>query len=196
MLGRQNASALAKAGIKAIAISSETATPANFMAIRAFNYRALVVSPEQLMKLDGEFERMLKDPLFALRVVSVIIDKAHCLTEWGEFRPEYKELGRLQYIHPTTIPLMITSAMLANDVLLTTIRLLHMHPDKMTVICHSTDCPNIKIGVRKIKYALNSFAGLAFLIPEGWKPGDPPLPKFLILFDDIQDTINAITYLC
>ncbi|KIK79867.1 hypothetical protein PAXRUDRAFT_160112, partial [Paxillus rubicundulus Ve08.2h10] len=30
MLGRQNASALAKAGIKAIAISSETATPTNF----------------------------------------------------------------------------------------------------------------------------------------------------------------------
>ncbi|KAF9220081.1 hypothetical protein BS17DRAFT_684031, partial [Gyrodon lividus] len=70
------------------------------------------------------------------------------------------------------IPLMITSAMLTNNVLLTTICLLHMHPDKMTVICRSTDHPNIKIGVRKIKYALNSFVDLAFLIPKGWKPGD------------------------
>ncbi|KIK73785.1 hypothetical protein PAXRUDRAFT_177473, partial [Paxillus rubicundulus Ve08.2h10] len=187
MLGRQNASALAKAGIKAIAISSETATPANFM---------VMVSPEQLMKPDGEFERMLKDPLFTLQVVSVIIDEAHCLTKWEEFQPEYKELRHLQYILPETIPLMITSTTLANDALLTTIFLLHMHPDKMTVIHCSTDCPNIKIGVRKIKYALNSFMDLAFLIPKGWKPGDPPPPKFLILFDDTQDSINAVSYLC
>ncbi|KIK79866.1 hypothetical protein PAXRUDRAFT_95528, partial [Paxillus rubicundulus Ve08.2h10] len=66
----------------------------------------------------------------------------------------------------------------------------------MTVIHRSTDRPNIKIGVRKIKYALNSFTDLAFLIPEGWKPGDPPPPKFLIFFDDIQDAINVVTYLC
>ncbi|KAG0707218.1 hypothetical protein DFH29DRAFT_797092 [Suillus ampliporus] len=66
----------------------------------------------------------------------------------------------------------------------------------MTFIRHSTDCPNIKIGVRKIKYALNSYADLAFLIPEGWNTEDPPPPKFLVFFDDIQDAINAAWYLC
>lgn len=62
---------------------------------------------------------------------------------------------------------MITSATLTNDALVTTTRLLHMRLDKMTIIRRSTDCPNIKIGVKKLKYALSSFADLAFLIPEG-----------------------------
>ncbi|KIK90932.1 hypothetical protein PAXRUDRAFT_104678, partial [Paxillus rubicundulus Ve08.2h10] len=56
------------------------------------------ISPEQIMKPDGEFERLLKNQLFMACVISVMIDKAHCLTEWGEFQPEYRELGRLRYI--------------------------------------------------------------------------------------------------
>ncbi|KIK96815.1 hypothetical protein PAXRUDRAFT_66968, partial [Paxillus rubicundulus Ve08.2h10] len=59
----------------------------------------------------------------------------------------------------------------------------------------SSDRPNLKIGVRKIKYALNSYANLAFFIPTGWKISDPLPPKFLIFFDDIQDVINAARYL-
>ncbi|KAG2065822.1 hypothetical protein BDR04DRAFT_1031771, partial [Suillus decipiens] len=63
------------------------------------------------------------------------------------------------------------------------------------MIHHSSDCPNIKIGVRKIKHALNSYASLAFLIPTGWKVGDLPPPKFLIFFDSILEAINAALYL-
>ncbi|KAI6106353.1 hypothetical protein EDD16DRAFT_1490953, partial [Pisolithus croceorrhizus] len=66
----------------------------------------------------------------------------------------------------------------------------------MVIICWSSDRPNIGIGVKKIKYALNSFADLTFLIPTGFKMGDPPLPKFLVFFDDIPDSINAACVLC
>ncbi|KIJ62204.1 hypothetical protein HYDPIDRAFT_94679, partial [Hydnomerulius pinastri MD-312] len=65
----------------------------------------------------------------------------------------------------------------------------------MVTVRRSSNRPNIKIGVKKIKYALNSYADLAFLIPTGWKAGDPLPPKFLIFFDDIQDAINAAPYL-
>ncbi|KAG1898743.1 P-loop containing nucleoside triphosphate hydrolase protein, partial [Suillus fuscotomentosus] len=116
MLGKQNATSLAKAGIRAISISSETATTANFAAIRALQYQAVPVSPEQIMKPNGEFERLLKDDLFSSRIISIIIDEAHCLTDWGEFRPEYKELGRLRYILPPAVPIMITSATLTKHV--------------------------------------------------------------------------------
>ncbi|KIK76827.1 hypothetical protein PAXRUDRAFT_168656 [Paxillus rubicundulus Ve08.2h10] len=185
MLGKQNAASLARAGIQAIAINSETSTLSNFM------YWVIIVSPEQLMKANGDFKKQLKNTLFASRIISVVIDKAHCLTDWGDFRPEYKELQRLRYILLDTIPIMITSATLTKDTLSNALQLLHMHRDKLTTICRSSDCPNLKIGVRKIKYALNSYADLAFLIPTGWKIGDPLPPKFLIFFDDIQDAINA-----
>ncbi|KAF9219082.1 hypothetical protein BS17DRAFT_789990 [Gyrodon lividus] len=40
MLGKQNATLLAKAGIQGIAVNSEMATPLTFQAISAFHYRA------------------------------------------------------------------------------------------------------------------------------------------------------------
>ncbi|KAI6111562.1 hypothetical protein EDD16DRAFT_1485720, partial [Pisolithus croceorrhizus] len=51
--------------------------------------------------------------------------------------------------------------------------------------------PNIKIGIRKVKYALNSFADLTFLILPGFNVDDPPPPKFLIFFNDIPGSINV-----
>ncbi|KAG1842098.1 hypothetical protein C8R48DRAFT_544299, partial [Suillus tomentosus] len=136
-------------------------------AIKAFKYRAIAVSPEQIMKPNGEFEQLLKNPLFTSHIVSIVVDEAHCITEWGDFRPEYKELGRLRYILPSTIPIMITSATLTQGSLTNAMRLLHMHADKMSVIRRSSDRANIKIGVRKIKYSLTSYADLAFLILPG-----------------------------
>ncbi|KAG1777810.1 P-loop containing nucleoside triphosphate hydrolase protein [Suillus placidus] len=85
LLGKQNATSLAKAGICAIAINAETASAANLLAIKALKYRAIAVSPKQIMKPNGDFEKLLKDPLFASYLVSVVIDEAHCITEWGDF---------------------------------------------------------------------------------------------------------------
>ncbi|KAG1723959.1 P-loop containing nucleoside triphosphate hydrolase protein [Suillus lakei] len=174
MLGKQNAASLARAGIRAILISSKTATTANFAAIHALKYQAV------------------PDDLFSSCIISIIIDEAHCLTDWGEFRPEYKELGCLHYILPPAVPIMITSATLTKHTLSNAVHLLHMRADKLTTIRRSMDQPNIKLGVKKIIHALHSYIDLAFLIPAGWKRGDQPPPKFLIFFDDIQDAINAV----
>lgn len=164
-------------------------------AIKAFKYRAIAVSPEKIMKPNGEFEQLLKNPLFTLHIISIVVDKAHYITEWGEFCLEYKELGCLHYILPSTIPIMITSATLTQGSLTNAMRLLHMHTDKMSVICRSSDRANIKIDVRKIKYSLTSYTDLAFLILPGWNVGNAPPPKFMIFFDNIQDAINATWYL-
>ncbi|KAI9460698.1 hypothetical protein HD554DRAFT_2028664 [Boletus coccyginus] len=85
LLGKQNATSLAKAGIQTIAINLETATSTNFTAIENFQYQAIIVSLEQLMKPNGEFEKRLKNPLFASWIISIIINEVHCLTNWGEF---------------------------------------------------------------------------------------------------------------
>ncbi|KAI6004190.1 P-loop containing nucleoside triphosphate hydrolase protein [Pisolithus albus] len=191
LLGKQNVASLDKAGIRAISISSETATPANFQAISAFKYQVVVISPEQIMKPDGGFERLLKNPLFTQCIISIIIDEAHCLTDWGEFRPEYRELGQLQYVVPMSVPLLVTSATITKGTLRDLTHLLHMSSRRTVIIHWSSDHPNIGICVKKIKYALNSFADLTFLVPAGFKVGDPPPPKFLIFFDDIPASINA-----
>ncbi|KAG1862650.1 P-loop containing nucleoside triphosphate hydrolase protein [Suillus subluteus] len=194
-LGHQSVSFLAKAGINSISISAETASLVNFRDIEDMRYCAIITSPEQLVKAGGEFEKLLRKPTFASQIMRFVFDKAHCITSWGEFRTEYKELECLRYILPCYVPFMITSATLTPNTLRDVQRLLHMRSENLLLVHMSTDQPNIKICVRKIRYSLSSYMDLAFLVPTGWTPGDQVPPKFLIFFDSIQDAIGAAKYL-
>jgi len=62
--------------------------------LRADRCRLLYVSPERLVGEGSDgFRRMLRD--CGLRYVA--IDEAHCISQWGhDFRPEYRQLGRLR----------------------------------------------------------------------------------------------------
>ena len=66
--------------------------------IRDGRYRLLYVSPERLAGDGGEsFLAMLR----RASVTFVAIDEAHCISQWGhDFRPEYRQLGRLRSIFP------------------------------------------------------------------------------------------------
>ncbi|KAG2154426.1 uncharacterized protein EDB93DRAFT_1081486 [Suillus bovinus] len=76
-----------------------------------------------------------------------VFDEAHCITSWGEFCNEYKELECLRYILPCYVPFMIMSATLTPDTLRDVQRLLHMRSDNLLMVHMSTDRPNIKICV-------------------------------------------------
>ncbi|MCM3879064.1 MAG: DNA helicase RecQ [Vicinamibacterales bacterium] len=61
-------------------------------------YRLLYVSPERLV---GEGSESFISMLSGCRVSFVAIDEAHCISQWGhDFRPEYRQLGRLRDLLP------------------------------------------------------------------------------------------------
>ncbi len=66
--------------------------------LRQGRYRLLYVAPERLTGGAGErFCELLRH--CGLRYVAV--DEAHCISHWGhDFRPEYRQLGRLKEIFP------------------------------------------------------------------------------------------------
>ena len=138
---------------------------------------------------DGGFSGLFKLPGFSSRVVATILDEGHCIAEWSSFRPEYKEIGRLKSILPNSI-FLITSATLPSYVIEDILDILNISPDDLLTLRRSNDRSNVAIVVREIRSSLTSFDDLGFLVNE-WALGGPPPPKFLILFDNIKESVEA-----
>jgi ATP-dependent DNA helicase RecQ len=87
-------------GIPAAALNSSLPHPQQSQILRkalAGEYRLLYLSPERLARQDTiDWLRRMPLAYFA-------IDEAHCISEWGhEFRPEYRQLGKLRDLFPST----------------------------------------------------------------------------------------------
>ena len=66
--------------------------------VREQRCRLLYVSPERII---GEGSQGLRRMLQQAGVRFIAIDEAHCISQWGhDFRPEYRQLGRLREDFP------------------------------------------------------------------------------------------------
>jgi ATP-dependent DNA helicase RecQ len=78
-----------------LAADQKTAVAAG---LREGRYRLLYVSPERLA---GEGSDAFLAMLDRCGVGFIAIDEAHCISQWGhDFRPEYRQLGRLRALFP------------------------------------------------------------------------------------------------
>jgi superfamily II DNA helicase RecQ len=143
---------------------------------------------------NGGFEALLKDRIFNGRLISIVVDEAHCISQWGSFRPEYRDLGRLRFLQRKLCPILVTSATMLVAVIEDIKRVLRLREENLFVSRCSIDRPNFAILVRPIINPIHSYRDLSFVLHD-WEPGKPPPPKFIIFFDNIRNSVDAGNYL-
>ena len=158
------------------------------------------------MKEGGGFERLFRKPHFTARVIAIIVDEAHCISLWGSFRKEYRELRRLRHSLPGSVHFAIVSATLPATILPDVMSRLGVSQDNLHAVQLSNGRSNVALVVRKMKYPANSYMDLDFLVQNSSdspvdvnSPCGPQLPwhheKFVIFFDDKNEATAAGRYL-
>jgi len=109
-LMRNQVAAAARAGIRAETINSANVTDWDGVHARvaAGEVDVLLVSPERLNN-PGFRDEVL--PRLAADAGLVVIDEAHCISDWGhDFRPDYRRIRTLLADLPDGIPVLATTA--------------------------------------------------------------------------------------
>jgi len=109
-LMRDQVGAAARAGIRAASITSANAE--EWGAVRAALAEdavdVLLVSPERLNNPRFREEQL---PDLAARCGLLVVDEAHCISDWGhDFRPDYRRIRDLLVALPESTPVLATTA--------------------------------------------------------------------------------------
>ncbi|MBF0697580.1 DEAD/DEAH box helicase, partial [Actinomyces bowdenii] len=113
-LMRDQVAAAQRAGIHAVTMNSANTTDWERIEaqVRAGEVDVLLVSPERLNNPDFRTQVL---PHLAAGADLVVIDEAHCISDWGhDFRPDYRRIRTLLAGLPQGIPVLATTAT-AND---------------------------------------------------------------------------------
>ena len=109
-LMRDQIGAAERAGIRAVTMNSSNATEWEDVreALRTDSVDLLLVSPE---RLNNPSFREHQLPALAERCGLLVIDEAHCISDWGhDFRPDYRRIKDLLAELPESTPVLATTA--------------------------------------------------------------------------------------
>jgi len=109
-LMRNQIAAAERAGIRAATINSSNTDDWEeiYDRIRAGDIDVLLVSPE---RLNNPGFRELILPRLASSAGMIVIDEAHCISDWGhDFRPDYRRLREVVAGLPSGVPVLATTA--------------------------------------------------------------------------------------
>ncbi|MFO1055113.1 MAG: RecQ family ATP-dependent DNA helicase [Planctomycetota bacterium] len=113
-LMRNQIAAAQRMGVRAAQITSENQEEWDAIAarVREDEVDLLLISPERLT--NERFQQQVLSTL-APRVAMLVIDEAHCVSDWGhDFRPHYRLIERIARTLPSNTRLLATTAT-AND---------------------------------------------------------------------------------
>ncbi|KAG7088121.1 hypothetical protein E1B28_012146 [Marasmius oreades] len=150
---------LREKGIPVVSLTSETPQHEREQVVQDLlsgnpKYRLLYVTPERMGT--GEFLRQLRVVYQHQRLNRLVVDEAHCISEWGHgFRGDYRKLGLFREKFPI-VPIMALTATATPAVQDDIVRSLHMDKEKLFKVTHPFNRSNLFYEVR---YASNPTHG-------------------------------------
>lgn len=109
--------------------------------IKSGEFRLVYASPEFLNSPNGE--QLLRDVREKVRLIA--IDEAHCVGQWGlDFRPDYRELGKIRAIVPN-VPILALTATATGPAREDIATVLQLKRPKFVV--SSFDRPNLEFAI-------------------------------------------------
>ncbi|WP_104105242.1 DEAD/DEAH box helicase [Nocardioides sp. 616] len=165
-LMRNQIAAAQRAGIRAVTINSTNIDQWQPIhdAIHAGEVDVLLVSPERLNN-PGFRDEVL--PRLAASAGLLVIDEAHCISDWGhDFRPDYRRIRTLLGELPDGIPVLATTATANARV---TSDVAEQMGTDVLVLRGSLDRESLRLGVVRLKTAEQRLAWLADHLAE--QPG-------------------------
>ncbi|WP_018133998.1 RecQ family ATP-dependent DNA helicase [Acaricomes phytoseiuli] len=109
-LMRDQVAAAARAGVRAAAMNSANLTEWDQIRqqLEENSLDVLLISPERLNNPRFREEQL---PELMRRTGLLVIDEAHCISDWGhDFRPDYRRIAELVAALPTGVPVLATTA--------------------------------------------------------------------------------------
>ncbi|KIL59154.1 hypothetical protein M378DRAFT_111280, partial [Amanita muscaria Koide BX008] len=194
-LEEDQAARFAKLGLRSVAVNGDTYNACIHNSLEKLRYNVIITSPEMCLE-HADFRRLLNSTSFAKNILALVIDEAHCISQWGEkFRKTYSDLGTLRAFVPAKVPVLATSATLPPVVLSQVQKTLHMDSESTYCVNRGTDRPNITWFVRRMTAAKSDLESLSFLITFDEDGNIQPFRQTLIFFDDIKVSLQALTWL-
>ncbi|KAJ7572842.1 P-loop containing nucleoside triphosphate hydrolase protein [Mycena floridula] len=140
-----SATAIPRSGIKAGRVNGDTwARKKTRENVRGNRYQAIFAGPEMWLK-NASFRKTLRQSDFIKNTSAIIIDEAHCISQWGgDFRKAYAELDKLRALFPPGTPVLAASATL-NKTALRDVR--------STLAIDSESCFHLNLGNDRVNIA-------------------------------------------
>lgn len=161
-LMRNQIDAAARMGLRAETINSDNEDLWDGVeaAIGRDEVDILLISPERLAN-DRFRERVLS--LIADRVSLLVVDEAHCISDWGhDFRPHYRLLERMVRTFPKNLRLLATTAT-ANDRVMADLRVA-LGPD-LEILRGELARPSLLLQTMRLPSQAERLAWLAEILP-------------------------------
>lgn len=157
-------------------------------------YQVILASPE-MMQTRTFIDKLLRNPKFARRIISLFVDEAHCVSHWGAlFRKKYGTLGILRAFLPASTPVVAVSATLTARVRRDIQAKLHFAKGHSKFIDIGNDRPNISLVVRACQNPMNTYSDLDFTLPDTITSIED-IPKTWIYVDSIDTGAEIIRHL-